>query len=47
MDDAEALLQHYGMTSAVSYEDGDLDLDEDVDLADLAAILSVYGTSCE
>jgi len=34
------------MTSGATYEDGDLDADGDVDLADLAALLAVYGTSC-
>jgi hypothetical protein len=31
----------------MTYEDGDLDFDGDVDLADLAALLGVYGTVCE
>jgi hypothetical protein len=34
------------MPSGASYEDGDLDGDGDVDLADLAALLGVYGTTC-
>jgi hypothetical protein len=34
------------MTSGAEYEDGDMDGDGDVDLADLSALLAVYGTSC-
>jgi hypothetical protein len=30
----------------MTYEDGDLDEDADVDLADLAALLAEYGTIC-
>ena len=30
----------------MTYADGDLDGDGDVDLSDLAALLAVYGTSC-
>jgi len=41
------LLAHYGMTSGATYEDGDLDGDGDVALADLAGLLAVYGTTCE
>jgi hypothetical protein len=41
------LLANYGTTSGAAYEDGDLDRDGDVDLTDLAALLSVYGTTCE
>ena len=29
------------------YEDGDLNRDDDVDMADLTALLAVYGTTCE
>jgi len=34
------------MTGDVTYEDGDLDGDSDVDLSDLSALLAVYGTIC-
>jgi hypothetical protein len=34
------------MASGAVYEDGDLDEDGDVDLTDLASLLSVYGTTC-
>ena len=40
------LLSNYGRTSGVSYADGDLDEDGDVDVQDLAAMLAVYGTTC-
>jgi hypothetical protein len=42
-----ALLAHYGMTSGATWGDGDCDADGDVDLADLAALLAVCGTSGE
>jgi hypothetical protein len=45
--DLAELLGHYGSTTGLLYEDGDLDLDADVDLEDLAALLGVYGTACE
>jgi len=44
--DLAQLLANYGATSGAAYADGDLDLDEDVDLSDLAALLSVYSTVC-
>ena len=44
--DLAQLLSNYGMPSGAVYEDGDLDADGDVDLADLAGLLSVYGTTC-
>jgi hypothetical protein len=44
--DLAQLLANYGTMSGAAYADGDLDLDEDVDLSDLAALLSVYGTVC-
>jgi hypothetical protein len=31
----------------MTYWDGDLDCDGDVDLSDLAALLAAYGTTCE
>jgi hypothetical protein len=31
----------------MTYADGDFDCDGDVDLADLAALLGVYGTTCD
>jgi hypothetical protein len=36
-----------GMTSGTQHEGGDLDLDADVDLSDLAALLAVYGANCD
>ena len=47
MPDVELLLLNYGKTTGVVYSDGDLDRDGQVDLADLAALLGVYGTECE
>jgi hypothetical protein len=46
IDDLAELLSHYGETSGMTYYDGDLDGDRDVDLADLAALLGVYGMTC-
>jgi hypothetical protein len=40
------LLSNHGTTSGVTFEDGDLDGDGDVDLTDVAALLAVYGASC-
>jgi hypothetical protein len=34
------------MTGGAQYTNGDLNSDGDVDLADLSALLAVYGTSC-
>jgi hypothetical protein len=41
-----APLAHSGITRGPAYEDSDLDADSDVDLADLAGLLAVYGTHC-
>jgi hypothetical protein len=41
------LLSNYGMTEGAVYADGDLDADGNVDLTDLAALLAVYGTTCD
>jgi hypothetical protein len=46
ISDLAHLLAHYGLTVAV-YEDGDLDCDGDVDLADLAELLARYGDPCD
>ena len=40
------MLGNYGVMSGAVYEDGDLDEDGDVDLADLAEMLRVYGQPC-
>ena len=45
LTDLAALLGSYGQAGVV-YADGDLDLDGDVDLSDLAEMLSVYGDPC-
>ena len=45
VDEHTTLLAHYDTTSGAGYADGDLDGDGDVDLADLAALLAVYGTT--
>ena len=44
--DLAQLLASYGTTSGATYEDGDIDADGDVDLADLAALLAHYGEPC-
>jgi hypothetical protein len=44
--DLAEMLANYGTTGGAMYEDGDLDGDGDVDLADLAELLSVYGVTC-
>jgi len=44
--DLAQLLANYGTTSGATYEDGDIDADGDVDLADLAALLAHYGEPC-
>jgi hypothetical protein len=43
--DLAALLANYGLSGGVC--GGDLDCDGDVDLSDLSALLSAYGTTCE
>ena len=40
------LLASYGAASGASHAEGDLDGDGAIDLADLAALLAVYGTAC-
>ena len=40
------LLANYGTTGGATYEDCDLDGDEDVDLSDLATLLANYGAGC-
>jgi hypothetical protein len=45
--DLAGLLANYGVTNGMTPADGDADLDGDVDLSDLAALLAVYGTSCD
>jgi len=40
-------LAHYGVLTGAEPEDGDLDDDGDVDLADLAELLSAFGTGCQ
>ena len=43
--DLSILLRSYGETG-MTYEDGDLDGDTDVDIVDLAWMLAVYGWPC-
>ena len=45
-DDLFTLLDSYGLSNAIHYDDGDLDQDGDVDLSDLAALLASYGQQC-
>lgn len=45
--DLAILYAHYGMTSGVTYIDGDLDRDGDVDLNDLAAMLAAIQFGCD
>jgi len=40
------VLGSYGEIAGMTYCDGDLDADGDVDLADLAELLGTYGTTC-
>jgi len=40
-------LDNYGMAEGATGIDGDMDCAGDVELADLAALLSVFGTLCE
>ena len=46
LPDLALLLANYGAIGDAVYTDGDLDRDEDIELADLAALLAVYGLPC-
>ena len=48
--DLAQLLANYGATSGATYAMGDIEPiegDGDIELSDLAALLAVYGTTCE
>jgi hypothetical protein len=46
ISDLATQLANFGAASGAAYEDGDLDLDGDVDLFDLSAMLGQYGQVC-
>lgn len=46
LSDLANLLAHFGLASGVAEDDGDLDLDRDVDMQDLAWLLGVFGSPC-
>ncbi|MBL8878826.1 MAG: S8 family serine peptidase [Phycisphaerales bacterium] len=46
LNDLTILLSRFGMSSGVTFRDGDLDIDADVDLADVAILQSNFGTAC-